>query len=39
MTVAEKMKNAAFSAAISAGLSYLEKDPETSLPKLMALVD
>jgi len=39
MNIGDKMKNAAFAAAINAGLGYLEKDPEANLPKLMALVD
>ena len=39
MGITEKMKNAALNAAIQQVLSYLEKDPETNIPKLMDLVD
>ena len=39
MGITGKMKNAALNAAIQQALSYLEKDPETNIPKLMDLVD
>ena len=39
MKITDKVKQAAISAAVKQGLSYLEKDPETNIPKLMALVD
>ena len=38
MGITDKMKNAAMSAVINQALSYLEKDPEANLPKLMELV-
>ena len=39
MGITGKMKNAALNAAIQQALAYLEKDPETNIPKLMDLVD
>ena len=39
MNITQKAKNAAMNAAIHQALDYLEKDPETNIPKLMALVD
>ena len=39
MKITDKVKQAAISAAVKQGLSYLEKDPETNIPKLMDLVD
>lgn len=39
MRITEKAKNAALQAAIGQGLHYLEKDPETNIPKLMHLID
>ena len=39
MNIVEKMKNTAFSTAANSALSYLEKDPETNIPKAMALMD
>ena len=39
MGITDKVKNAAMSAVINQALSYLEKDPEANLPKLMELVD
>ena len=39
MSMSDKAKNAALSMAIHQALGYLEKDPETNIPKLMALVD
>ena len=39
MKVIDAVKNTAFTAAINSGLKYLEKDPETNIPKLMELVD
>ena len=38
MRITEKAKNAALQAAIGQGLHYLEKDPETNIPKLMHLM-
>ena len=39
MTVTEKAKSAAITAAVSTALNYLEKDPEGNIPKVMGLVD
>ena len=39
MSITEKAKNAAISAAVTQALAYLEKDPETNIPKVMNLVD
>ena len=39
MGIADKAKSAALAAVVKQALSYVEKDPETNLPKLMALVD
>lgn len=39
MNVTSKAKNAALIAAVNQALGYLEKDPETNIPKLMELVD
>ena len=39
MSMTEKAKNAALKAVINQALGYLEKDPETNIPKLMNLVD
>ncbi len=39
MKLSEKAKSAAMETVIKQGLKYLEKDPETNLPKLMDLVD
>ena len=39
MSIAEKTKAAARNAAIAQALRYLEKDPETNIPKVMDLVD
>ena len=39
MTFASKAKNAAMAAVVNQALNYLEKDPESNLPKLMSLVD
>lgn len=33
------VKNTAFSTAVTAALNYLEKDPETNIPKVMKLID
>ncbi len=38
-SVAQKVKTAAITKAISTALNYLEKDPEKNIPKLMDLVD
>ena len=39
MKLTDKAKQAAMEAAVTKGLGYLEKDPETNIPKLMELVD
>lgn len=39
MKAMDKAKRAALSATVDQALGYLEKDPETNIPKLMALVD
>ena len=39
MNIIDSVKNTAFSAAVHTALEYLEKDPETNIPKLMELVD
>mgnify|MGYP005785626663 CR=1 FL=1 len=39
MNVVNTVKNAAFSTAVSKALNYLEKDPETNIPKVMHLID
>ena len=39
MSMSDKAKNAALSVVISETLEYLEKDPETNIPKLMDLAD
>lgn len=39
MKLTEKAKTAAMESIVKQGLGYVEKDPETNLPKLMALVD
>ena len=39
MSITDKAKNAALSVVINQALEYLEKDPETNIPKLMGLVD
>ena len=39
MSIAERAKTAAISAAVTQALAYLEKDPETNIPKVMDLVD
>ena len=39
MKFTDKAKHAAISAAVTKGMDYLEKDPETNIPKLMELVD
>jgi hypothetical protein len=39
MKLTDKAKQAAMAAAITKALEYLEKDPETNIPKLMELVD
>ena len=36
MKLMDKAKQAALAAAVKTGLSYLEKDPEVNIPKLMA---
>lgn len=39
MNMMDKAKNSALSLVVSQALEYLEKDPETNIPKLMGLVD
>lgn len=39
MNIIDAVKNTAFTTAVNTGLKYLEKDPETNIPKLMSLVD
>ena len=39
MSITDKAKNAALSVVITQALDYLEKDPETNIPKVMDLVD
>lgn len=39
MKVMDKAKRTALSATVNQALTYLEKDPKTNIPKLMALVD
>ena len=39
MSITDKAKNAALSVVITQALDYLEKDPETNIPKVMGLVD
>ena len=37
MNVIDTIKNAAFASAIQAALKYMDKDPETNIPKVMLL--
>ena len=39
MNVVDTIKNAAFASAIQAALKYMDKDPETNIPKVMSIVD
>ncbi|MGI5959222.1 MAG: radical SAM protein [Massiliimalia sp.] len=39
MNMKNKVKTTAISAAVNQALGYLEKDPETNIPKLMKLID
>ncbi len=39
MNVVDTIKNAAFASAIQAALNYMDKDPETNIPKVMSIVD
>lgn len=39
MNVVDTVKNAAFASAIQAQLNYMDKDPETNIPKVMSIVD
>ena len=39
MNVVDTVKNAAFASAIQAALKYMDKDPETNIPKVMSIVD
>ena len=36
MNVVDTVKNAAFASAIQAALNYMDKDPETNIPKVMS---
>ena len=38
MNVVDTVKNAAFASAIQAALNYMDKDPETNIPKVMSNV-
>ena len=38
-SLVEKAKNAAIGVALTKALQYLDKDPETNIPKVMNLVD
>mgnify|MGYP005783666209 CR=1 FL=1 len=38
-SLVEKAKNAAIGVSLSKALQYLDKDPETNIPKVMSLVD
>ena len=37
MNVVDTVKNAAFASAIQAALNYMDKDPETNIPKVMSI--
>ena len=39
MSIIESVKNTAFTAAVNMVLNYLEKEPETNIPKAMNLID
>ena len=39
MKLIDKAKQAAVEGAVTKALEYLDKDPETNIPKLMDLVD
>lgn len=39
MNITDKTKNAALGLVFSQAMDYLEKDPETNIPKLMDMVD
>ena len=39
MNVVDTVKNAAFASAIQAALNYMDKDPETNIPKVMSILD
>lgn len=39
MSILSTVKNAAFGTAVTTILDYLEKDPETNIPKAMELID
>ena len=39
MNVVDTVKNATFASAIQAALNYMDKDPETNIPKVMSIVD
>ena len=39
MGIVDKAKQAALTATVTKALDYLEKDPETNIPKIMEMVD
>ena len=39
MNIVSKIKNKTFTTAAGAALHYLEKDPETNIPRVMELMD
>lgn len=39
MGIVDKAKQAAITATVTKALDYLEKDPETNIPKIMEMVD
>ena len=39
MSIIESVKNTAFTVAVNTVLNYLEKEPETNIPKAMNLID
>lgn len=39
MGIVDKAKQAAIAATVTKALDYLEKDPETNIPKIMEMVD
>ena len=39
MGIVDKAKHAAITATVTKALDYLEKDPETNIPKIMEMVD
>ena len=39
MGIVDKAKQAAIAATVTKALDYLEKDPETNIPKIMEMVE